>query len=416
MHQFVTTEEFIYRGQPQSGIPFLVSKEGVPILVVNRFLLYLKLENGKVHSDKTVQNYSNSLYDYFAFLEAQNLEWNEKPRHTDHGNEVSNLLLYQKWCHEIYSKGNGDTLRHSTINTRLGHIENFYRWAKERSRIIDWLPFVTILKEVPRKEYPGAMAHTHAGIEYVQSSENRLPVKKEPLKVLSLDECWQLRAAPMSETLQSATWLMLGSGIRNEECRTFPRKYVFDPSALNPNKRIRIYLDARDMKTKGDKSRYIFISWALMNCLYQYTKFGEGATRANLYEERNGLPSSNLFLNERGEQYSEKGLNNAFRKLCKGFERRGKVIPPILPFTVYPHKLRHTFATMELYYESEKLDKNGNRKGLGYALKWVQKRLGHSSLQSVSIYIHCLEQLDNSELNDYQQELDLMMQDHADAA
>lgn len=416
MHQFMSTGDFIYKGQSLPDLPLIVDDSGKPVLAVNRFLLYLKLEHGKVHSPKTIKSYSDSLYDYFSFLEAQGLEWDEPPRWTDFGKEVSNLSLYQRWCHETYHKDNGDNLRHSTINTRIGHSESFYRWAKERAKLIDWLPFVTILKQAPVQDHPDVLAHTHAGIRLVELSENRLPVKKEPLKVLTLEECWNLRAAPMSITLQNATWLMLGSGIRNEECRTFPRKYIFDPANFDRNKRIRIYLDAREMKTKGDKSRYVFVSWALMDALHHYVKFGEGVVRARLYEKIYGFPPQFLFLNERGNPFSEKGFNNAFRKLYKGYERRGKFIPPVLSFQVHPHKLRHTFATMELYYESEKLDKYGKKKGLGHALKWVQKRLGHSSLQSVSIYIHCLEQLEGTELNEYQQELDRMMLEGANAA
>jgi integrase len=378
--------------------------------------MYLQLERGRVHSPRTLKSYSNSLYDYFSFLEAQNLAWNEPPRRTDFGREVSNLSLYQRWCHETYHKGNGDKLKHSTINIRIGQIESFYLWAKGTAGLIDWIPFVVIQKVAPRREHPDAMAHTRAGIRIVESSENRLPIRKEPLKVLTLEECWQLMAAPMSETLRKATWLMLGTGIRNEECRTFPRKYVFDPANLDRNKRIRICLDTGDMKTKGDKPRYVFVSWTLMNALNQYIKFGEGAARAKLYEDKYGFPPPFLFLNDRGDLYSEKGLNNAYRKLSKGYERNGKFILPALSFVVHPHKLRHTFATMELYYESEKLDKHGKRKGLGHALKWIQNRLGHSSLQSVSIYVHCLEQLDSSELNDYQQEIDRMMLEGANAS
>jgi integrase len=397
-------------------MPLLIDDGGQPVLVANRYLLYLKLEVGKVHSPQTLQNYSNSLYDYFSFLEAQGLKWDDAPRWTDFGKEISNLALYQRWCHETYEKENGSKLKHSTINIRIGHVETFYRWAKERANLIDWLPFVQIQKPVPYREHPDAMAHTHAGLRFVESSESRLPVKKEPLKLLTLDECWQLRAAPMSETLRVATWLMLGTGIRNEECRTFPRNYIFDPSSLDKNKRIRIYLDTNDMKTKGEKSRYVFFSWALMNALHQYIKFGEGTVRANLYESKYGHPPQVLFLSDSGAPYSKKGLNNAYSKLCKGYEKRGKLIPPVLPFLVHPHKLRHTFATMELYYESERLDKNGKKKGVGHALKWVQKRLGHTSLQSVSIYIHCLDLLESSELNIYQQELDQMVAEGRDAA
>lgn len=409
MRQFLTTLDFIYKGRSLPNLPLLIDNDGEPVLVANRFLLYLKLEKGKIHSDKTLLNYSNSLYDYFSFLEAQALKWDEKPQMTDFGDEVSNLSLYQNWCHDTYRKNNGSELRHSTINVRIGHIESFYSWAKEIARLIDWLPFVTVIKEVHQRGEPDAMAHTHAGIRLVARSENRLPVKKEPLKLLTLDECRQLRVTPMTETMRNATWLMLGTGIRNEECRTFPRKYIFDPVNLSTKKRIRIYLDANEMATKGNKSRYIFVSWDLMHSLHQYTKFGEGAVRANQFEAKYGFPSPALFLNQEGLPFSQKGLNNFYRKLCKGFESREVFVPPVLPFIVHPHKLRHTFATMELYYESEKLDRHGNRKGIAHALKWVQKRLGHESLKSVTIYVHCLDLLDSTELNAYQQELDKMV-------
>ena len=220
----------------------------------------------------------------------------------------------------------------------------------------------------------------------------------------------------MSRTLRTATWLMLCTGIRNEECRTFPRKYVFDPGGLNRNHRIRIELDPRDIKTKGSKPRSVYVTWQMMATLYAYTKFGEGPVRSGLFEKKNGHPPAILFLNDIGSPYSTKGLNNRYRDLWKGYESRGKFYPPSISCEIHPHKLRHTFATMELYYESERVDQHGRKKGLGHALAWVQKRLGHSSLQSVSIYVHCLEQLDNHELNTYQQELDRMMARETDAA
>lgn len=415
MQQFTTTQDFTYRGQSLPGLSLLINNEGEPVLPANRFLLHLELEQGKVHSPKTILNYSNSMYDYFSFLEAQNLSWDDPPRWTDVGYEVTNLSLYQNWCHKTYRKDNGKELQHSTINVRVGHIETFYRWARDKAKLIDWVPFVTVLKEVSQKGLPDAMVHTREGSHLVERSENRLPVMKEPLLVLTLAECWELKLAPMSDTIQNVTSLLLCTGIRNEECRTFPKKYIFDPVNLSKNRRIRIFLNKNDMKTKGNKSRYIFVSWNLMNVLHQYTKFGEGVIRARKYEKAYGVEPQLLFLNDSGRPFSERGLNNAFAKLCKGYTKRGKITPPVLPFQVHPHKLRHTFATMELYYESEKLDKNGRKKGITHALNWIRKRLGHNHLQSVMRYIHCLEIFDDSELNAYQQELDDMILRGADA-
>lgn len=407
MRQFVTTEDFIYNGQSLTGIPLLVDENSTPVSIVNSFMMYLVMQRGSAHSPNTWRNYSDSLYDYFSWLEAQKLKWDEEPLHTDIGKEISNLALYQRWSHVTYCKANGERLSNSTVNARIANIEAFYRWAKDIAKLIGWIPYVTVFKPV-RLDHPGFMAHTHCQ-KIVESSDLRLPVKKSILKVLSLEQCRELLEVPMSRTLRIATWLMLCTGIRNEECRTFPRNYVFDPSGLNQNNRIRIDLDPREMKTKGSKPRSVYVTWQMMAVLYSYTKFGEGPLRANIFENKNGILPSVLFLNASGSPYSNKGLNNRYRDQWKGYEKRGKIYKPTLSFKINPHMLRHTFATMELYYESEKLDKNGNRKGLGHALKWIQKRLGHSSLLSVSIYVHCLEQLNGNELNAYQHELDRMM-------
>jgi integrase len=414
MRQFVTTDDFKFKDKSHPGMPLLVDNECVPVPVVSSYMMYVVVQKGNAHSPLTWKNNCDSLYDYFSWLEAQGLRWDDEPLFTGIGREVSNLALYQRWCHETYCKENGEKLAHSTINSRIAHTEAFYKWARDIARLIDWVPYITVLKTV-RLGHPGFMAHTH-GQKVVESSDLRLPTPKIIPNVLSLEQCRELMMAPMSQTLRTATWLMLCTGLRNEECRTFPRKYVFDPRGLNRNHRIKIDLNPQDMRTKGSKKRSVFITWQMMATLYTYTKFGERPVRARLFEKANRHPPLVLFLNDSGAPFSTKGLNNRYRDLCKGYERRDKSYPPTIPFEIHPHKLRHTFATMELYYESERTDKFGRKKGLGHALSWVQKRLGHSSLQSTSIYVHCLNQLDNHELNIYQQELDRMMAEKTDAS
>ena len=407
MRQFITTEDFIYKGQPLNGIPLLVNDCGEPEPIANNYMIYFVLQKASANSALTWLNNSDSLYDYFSWLEAQKLNWDDEPLYTDIGKEVSNLVLYQRWCIKTYCKANGEKLANSTINVRIANLEAFYRWARDIAKLIKWIPYITLVKQV-RIGHPGFMAHTR-GQRVIETSDLRLPTKKATLKVLSLEQCRDLMTAPMSQTLRIATLLMLCTGLRNEECRTFPRKYIINPRGLNQNYRIRIDLDNRDIKIKGNCSRSIYVSWQMMATLYEYIKYGEGPIRANLFEDKNGHPPTVLFLNNSGEPYSTKGLNNRYRDLWKGYKRRGVNYPPAISFPIFPHKLRHTFATMELYYESERKDEYGRKKGLGHALVWVQKRLGHRSLQSTSTYVHCLEQLDNNELNIYQQELDRMV-------
>nr|WP_294866229.1 tyrosine-type recombinase/integrase [uncultured Pseudogulbenkiania sp.] len=120
--------------------------------------------------------------------------------------------------------------------------------------------------------------------------------------------------------------------------------------------------------------------------------------RQNDYRKTCGTPAQELFLNKLGMPYSEKSLNNAYRQLWAAPQGCSA-----LPFQVTPHMLRHTFATLELYHHSQRMP-------LAQALGWVRDRLGHASLQTTSIYLHCLDLMDDADLNSYQQQLDLMMQ------
>jgi integrase len=74
----------------------------------------------------------------------------------------------------------------------------------------------------------------------------------------------------------------------------------------------------------------------------------------------------------------------------------------VLDFRVTPHMLRHTFATFELYGESQ-------NRNLGYALAWVRDRLGHASIWTTTAYVHCLDMLGEKHLNRYEQEIDELL-------
>ncbi|MCJ7693787.1 MAG: site-specific integrase [Anaerolineaceae bacterium] len=408
MLKFITTEDFSYKRLSAPGIPLILNDSEIPHTVLNNFMFHLVYDQGSVESIQTLHNYADALIDYFSWLDANELSWDDKPRLTQKGKESSNLALYQRWSEKDYRKPNGYPLSPATINQRTGRVQAFYRWAKDIARLIDWLPYATVLKARPQR-HPDAFAHMHAK-QYVESSSLKLKLPKKLPKLLTMDECRKLLAAPMSKTVRTMTRLMLGTGIRNEECRTFPRKYVFDPTRLNKHKRIRIKLDPQDMNLKNNKERVIYMSWQLMAHLHEYTQFGEGVERETKYRERLGVMPPMLFLSERGMPWSEKGLNGTYRKFWTGYKRYGNKYPPFISFRVTPHMLRHTFATNELYHE-QNMTQNGRKKGIGHALAWVRDRLGHSSIQTTTIYVHCLDIMDDGELNEYQQELDHMMID-----
>lgn len=152
------------------------------------------------------------------------------------------------------------------------------------------------------------------------------------------------------------------------------------------------------MKIKGSRPRRIYASGQLIKDLFDFANFGEGAVRAKLYRTAQGLASPYVFLNRFRAPWSEKGLCHAYRKLWK------PTVParPVLGFRVTPHMLRHTFATFELYGESQ-------NRNLGYALAWVRDRLGHASISTTTAYVHCLDMVGEKHLNRYEQEIDAML-------
>jgi integrase len=416
LHKFISTSDFTYKGRPYPEIPLMVDDEMRPVTVVNMYMLYLEMSVGRVKSSKTINNHIDALYDYFSWLEAnkneqreQSLFWDDQPMKTSNSLEPSNLALYQHWSQRDYKKPNGDPLAHSTINQRTGCILSFYKWARDISQIIDWKPSSSKLVAI-NMGHPDVFAHTH-GRRKIESDNLKLPTEKKIPKLLSIPECRHLMKAPMSRTIKLMTGLMLATGIRNMECRTFPLKYVFNPGGLDRSKRIKIELDRNDMLLKNEKSRTVYLSWQLMAELYEYTQYGEGVERAKAFKQKKDVASPNMFLNDKGMPFSDKGLNNTYRKFSKGFTKRDHTYPPVLSFRVTPHMLRHTFATMELYHESKAIDpKTGRERGEGHALAWVKERLGHQSIQTTTIYLHCLHAMEDHELNEYQKDIDQMIE------
>gem|GEM_PF-155360 len=394
MRIFYTTREFVYKGVPCPGVPFLCSSDMEFSLIVNDYLLWLSLENANTASPSTWKSQAEALYDYFSWLETNNLVWDSTPTRNPYGEEISNLAMYRNWSADLLDIEGRRKIENSTIRKRLSILMSFYRWAVKRGKI-SHVPWHEYKKAAAQKSAsPSMYRHTYAGKQVMVG--HLLPkVISKPVAFLMLNECKTLLKVCNNQTLQLITKLLLQSGIRNEECRTFPSIYIFDPTDYDSNRRIAINLSPNDMKIKRSKPRRIYISRQLMKELFDYLNFGEGARRAKLYRKTHGEKSPFLFLNQEGESWSEKGLNNAYRKLWRPENNQ----TPKLNFRVTPHMLRHTFATLELYAES-------STKGIGAALSWVRDRLGHTSINTTTIYVHCLDMMGEADLNQYQTEID----------
>lgn len=387
MRLFYTTRDFVYKGRPYPGIPFLCSEDMERVKPASDYLLWVALENGRTRSPATWKSYAEAIYDYFAWLEANFLHWDASPIDSVELGEISNLALYRNWSLDVLDAGSSrHSMQPSTVRKRLSQIMGFYEWAATHNRIAR-VPWDIQLSRVEDESLRNAIK---------ASTLPRVP--RQAIRFLTTEQCRALLQNCNGCTVQLMTKLMLQTGLRSEECRTFPTKYLFDPAPDRRSRRIAIDLSPSDMKLKGSRPRRIYASGQLIKDLFDFANFGEGAVRAKLYRTAQGVASPYVFLNRFGAPWSEKGLCNAYRKLWKP----AAPARPVLDFKVTPHMLRHTFATFELYGESQ-------NRNLGYALAWVRDRLGHASISTTTVYVHCLDMLGERHLNRYEQEIDALL-------
>ncbi|MBE0480575.1 MAG: tyrosine recombinase [Dehalococcoidia bacterium] len=175
--------------------------------------------------------------------------------------------------------------------------------------------------------------------------EKRLPA------FLGLEEVWRLLEAPQcSSPLESRDRAILetlyAAGLR-----------VSELAALDLED---ISLDSREIRVwgKGSRERIALIGGPAASALADYMD------RARL--KLMGKDETNaLFLNRFGCRLSERGIQNMVRKYARkaGIDMR-----------VFPHVMRHTFATHLL---------DG-----GADLRSVQDLLGHARLSSTQVYTH----------------------------
>lgn len=112
---------------------------------------------------------------------------------------------------------------------------------------------------------------------------------------------------------------------------------------------------------KGNKERYIPIHQKIKSSIYDYIQF----SRLDLLKNnKDGVPDS-LFLNFKGSPLLVRGVRVILDKLAESAE---------LEFKIYPHMLRHSFATALI--------------DNGADLRSVQELLGHENLSTTQIYTH----------------------------
>ena len=369
MRLVLATPEFTVEEVPAPGFPLLVNSDGRVVEPALLFLVHHLLHRGAVHSERSWETYGFVFLDFFSFLESNNRAWDDP--HLP--GTASVVAQFRKTALKRGAK-------RSTVNGRLHLICLFYRHAHKQGWI-KRLPFDLEARALQEQRTDSRRVSPPRRTSSREVPDVMLRVPRTNPRVLSGPQIAALLDGLENQTHRLIALLQLSTGIRVEEAATFPVKYVVDPR-LHPGVKhyFSITLNPNEMSTKGSVSRVIHIPRSLMAELWAYV-----AVNRN---ERVRMSSPDiLFLTQEGKKFTRNSIWYLFARVADA-----------AGFHVSPHILRHTYATHTLAALRPVMN-------LGNALLYLKARLGHASIRTTEKYCQLVDDIVDSVLNTYQQEL-----------
>lgn len=380
MHLVFSTEDLLLHKRPYPRFPILLDKEMRSVEPANEFMRYY-LTRGRIGSEQSWPSTGRALYDYFSFLEAHGLEWTQPGLR----GEQSLVSAYRDYCLSF------NKLKRTTVRQRLLYVCEFYEYAL-KNNWINRLPFGYEDRAV--KKGIGFLAHVSANRGKASVRDVTPTVVRSLPRFLSKLEIQALINAATNPHHRMIIRLGLQTGLRREELATFPLAYVADREvASRVDRNVRIRLDPDDghrMQTKGSKPRDIFLSKAFYLDLHYYALHQRGE-RSQL----NPAKYPNLFLNDRGQPFASSG---------KHIARIVREIGARAGLRVWTHMLRHTYATHTLNAmqgRSQKIE----------PLVFIQRQLGHESVNTTMVYLHLVNEIADAAILEYDDELNQILGD-----
>ncbi|WP_412514007.1 tyrosine-type recombinase/integrase [Shewanella indica] len=346
------------------SLPTLFSNNGTFLQEPNSYFFYLKV----IKKAKDLNPCCRALLKYYQFLEDEQLAW-------DHFPPIKRLkptYLFRSYLLKLVKH---DELAHSTANTYINQVKNFYLWTIHEGYLRiereQEAPFKMEFVQVKNK---GMLAHLRPTFT-VETSDLRIKVPKNsdsktvrPLSPLCRDSLNQLTTClPLvSEELRLQVLLSIDTGLRIKEVSTFTLNALDSAKSIAESKhRFEILLCPRKtgVQTKFSKPRTIEISSNLLQALNQYRISERRLQRANkLYkkiEQLKDKPQSTkqekvnvllqskchepLFISQQGNPVSSGTIEARWTEL------RAKIKEIDSSFEHRFHDLRATYGTYRLY-------------------------------------------------------------------
>jgi len=369
MELFFTNQEYKIGGQSFSGIPFFVDGEYKLMDELNDFFSNDLLVDGNISSKKTWKTYAYWIHDFMQWAESNQIDWKQAKK--------KEVVAYRNWSLEDCE------LSPVTVNARLSCLKRFYKFAVN-SNLVDINPITEIESNGYMHQDSDLLSHT--GKIKLKRNDLSLKVNNELPKIYSEAEIKRLFIAVKSNRLSLMMRLMLECGLRREEVTSLPEKLMLnlisDAQKSGPNSEIKLPLPAEICK--GKKPRTVIISYGTAMKLMQY-RATERPKLVKRYKEKNKSKPTAFWLTQLGTEYSVESLTTEIARLgVKANVDDAK-----------PHKFRHTFATL-LY-------------AITGDLRLVQKLLGHSHIQTTTVYEHTAAIDQMGFFDDYQKHIDSLM-------
>ncbi|WP_009633821.1 tyrosine-type recombinase/integrase [Synechocystis sp. PCC 7509] len=320
----------------------------------NRFVepikSYLKYLESLQRSPNTIHSYANHLKLYWEFLRDSELDWTEV--------NLENLADFISWLRRpdprvIFIHEQESRRLESTINTMLSVVCSFYDYH-ERIGNTEGIDAYKNQFQLGKK-YKSFLHHINKGKE----TRTRLLKLKQPKKLpktYTLEQTEQLTQAckrirdKFLVCLLHETGMRIGQalGLRHEDIRSWDNEIQIVPRDDNAN----------SARAKTRETYTIHVSKQLMSLYSEYITL----------EYPEDIDSDYLFINiwegKIGYPLNYSTIQALFRRLSRD-----------VGIEASPHMFRHTHAT-ELIRS-------------GMEMSYVQKRLGHASIQTtIDTYTH----------------------------